>query len=147
MQAWQYLKGGTVGSLKAIRTILVMEAIGFVAIAVLLWFDEIFDLPYMVLGAEPTPANYAEVAVECGFVLIFGAIVMAISLSLARRIMRLESLFPVCLVCEKVCMPGGDPEKQESWKETDLFVIDKAGTHLANSLCPACKGRRDPASE
>lgn len=132
--------------MRAIKSIIIMEAIGFLAIVVLMWLNEIFDLTYMLLGGEPTPANYPELAVESGFILLFGALVMVISVSLARRIMKLESLFSVCLVCEKVCMPGGNPEKQESWKETDLFVIDKQGTHLTNSLCPACKNKCEPPS-
>ncbi len=126
-------------SIKTIKSIIGLEAVGFLAIVVLLWLDEIVDLPHLVLGATPTPANYSEVVLESLLVLCFGAIVIGVSIALARRIMKLESLFTVCLVCEKVCMPGGDPERQESWQETDIFVIDKTGTHLTNAICPDCR--------
>ncbi|MFH1830307.1 MAG: hypothetical protein ABH871_05985, partial [Pseudomonadota bacterium] len=63
-------------------------------------------------------------------------------ISMTRRIKKLEKMFPVCLVCEKVCLPGHDREKQESWQRMDLFAIDRKGLHVSNDLCPKCRAEQ-----
>lgn len=123
------------------RVILLVQALGFIIIAAFLWLDELVDLPHVLYGTPETPINYSEVFMESALVILLGAIVMAISVRLMRRIMELESLFSTCIVCEKVCVPGADPEVQASWKEVDTFKLDRAGSHFSSSICPECRAR------
>jgi len=122
-----------------IRTIILIEALGFTIVAAFLWLDELIDLPHVIFGTVPTPINYSEIIMESALVIFLGIIVVSISITLVRHIMKLESLFSVCLVCEKVCMPGYDCNSQESWKDVDLFILDRAGSSVASSICPHCK--------
>jgi hypothetical protein len=124
-----------------IKTIILIEALGFLIVAAFLWLDELVDLPHAIFSTEPTPTNYAEVIMESVLVIVLGIIVAAISIMLMKHIMKLESLFSVCLVCEKVCMPGYERNSQESWKEMDLFIIDRAGSNVASDVCPQCKSK------
>ncbi len=124
-----------------IKTIIVIEAMGFLIVAAFLWLDELVDLPHVIFGTEPTPINYAEIVMESALVVVLGIVVAAISIMLARHIMQLERLFSVCLVCEKVCMPGFDCNSQDSWREMDLFILDRAGSHVTSDVCPECKAK------
>jgi hypothetical protein len=135
---------------KAIRSIIAIEVIGFMLIAMLLWLDEILDFPHVLFGAPVTPINWVESLMESTMVLALGAIVIFFSFRLARHIGKLERLFPICVVCEKICMPGKDQSRQESWSAMDLFAIDHAGAGFTNALCPKCKakcGTTDPGKK
>lgn len=121
------------------RSIILVEALGFVLIGVFLWVNEVFDLAHLLYGTVATPINYAEVLMETILVLCLGAMTVAITSHLQRRIVQLESLFTICISCDKVCVPGADQGVQSSWREIDLFTIERVGSHVANALCPECK--------
>jgi hypothetical protein len=123
------------------RSISLVEILGFVFIAAFLWIDETFDLANLFYGTVATPTNYAELMMETILVACLGAMVVAISMHLEKRIEQLESLFTICIACDKVCVPGADQAVQASWREIDLFTIERVGSHVANALCPECKRR------
>ena len=59
-----------------IRKIIVIEIVVFLIIIVFIWAEEIFDLPHLLLNAEPTPVNYEESLIETFiFTAIFGFLV------------------------------------------------------------------------
>jgi len=124
-----------------LKMIVLIEGLGFLLVAIFLWLDELVDLPRVIFGSEPTPINYAELVMESALVLLLGIVVMMISIRLARHIIKLERLFSVCLVCEKVCLPGLDCKSQDCWKEMDLFILDRAGSHVTSDVCPECKAK------
>jgi len=37
------------------KRVIVYEKVAFVSIILLIWFDEVIDIPDLLLGAEPTP--------------------------------------------------------------------------------------------
>lgn len=135
------MRGAHMTKVITLRTIVLIEALGFLIVAAFLWLDELIDLPHVIFGTDPTPINYSEIIMESALVIFLGIIVVAISIMLMRHIMELESLFSVCLVCEKVCMPGYERSSQESWKDMDLFILDRAGSNVASDICPHCKAK------
>jgi len=46
------------------QTVVVREILGFAAVIVVLWIDELFDLPHLLFGTAATPINWAECALE-----------------------------------------------------------------------------------
>lgn len=121
------------------RSIILVEIVGFVLIIAFLWVDELLDLVHVLYGTVATPANYPELLMETILVGCLGTMVVAISMHLEKRIEQLESLFTICISCDKVCVPGADQSLQASWREIDLFTIERVGSHVANALCPECK--------
>src|SRR5258705_2808600 len=95
---------------RAVNEALLLEALGFIFVALLIWVNEYLDLPHMVLHAAPTPWRPVEVAIESGFVLVLGAAVTGVSWLTFPRLAYLESLLTLCAGCQRVGEQGPRPE-------------------------------------
>ncbi|OHB33850.1 MAG: hypothetical protein A2X84_10720 [Desulfuromonadaceae bacterium GWC2_58_13] len=73
------------------KKILLGEAFGFAVIILMLWVDEIYDLPHRLLGAEPTAVNTVESLFETAIILVLGLVVLTISATLANRLQRSDT--------------------------------------------------------
>lgn len=73
------------------KKILLVETIGFAAIILFLWLDEILDLPHKLMGAPATPVNTQESLLETGLVLALALVIIIISTSLAFRLQRADT--------------------------------------------------------
>jgi len=63
----------------ASKRILAYEIIAFLAIILMLWLDELLDLPHFLLGAAPTPINWREALFETVIVAVIGAVISYIN--------------------------------------------------------------------
>ena len=82
-----------------LQKIVVIEIIIFILVIAFLWVEEIFDLPYLLLNAEPTPVNYKECMMETVvFILIFGLLIFY-SANVTLQISKLESFIRICASC------------------------------------------------
>lgn len=57
------------------RRIIKYEILAFLSIILVLWIDEVFDLPHFLLGAEPTPINWREAIFETVVIAVIGAVI------------------------------------------------------------------------
>jgi hypothetical protein len=118
--------------------IVLLEAAGFLLVALAIWFDELFDLAHYLFGAPLSNFNISEAAFESLAVLLLGVAVIVITRRLSRRIVRLEQLLPICSYCKKIRRPDADPEKQESWRPIEKYIWEKTGSQFSHGLCPDC---------
>jgi len=123
---------------RAVNEALLLEALGFIFVALLIWVNEYLDLPHMVLGAPPTPWRPVEVAIESGCVLLLGAAVTGVSWLTFRRLAYLESLLILCAGCQRV----GDEGR---WMEFELFVESRDQVETTHGMCPECQTTFAPA--
>jgi hypothetical protein len=123
---------------RAVNEALLLEALGFVFVALLIWVNEYLDLPHMLLHAAPTPWRPVEVAIESGFVLLLGAAVTGVSWLTFRRLAYLESLLTLCAGCQRV----GDEGR---WLEFELFVESRDRLETTHGMCPDCQITLGPA--
>ena len=117
---------------RAVNEALLLEALGFIFVALLIWVNEYLDLPHMLLGAPPTPWRPVEVAIESGFVLLLGAAVTGVSWLTFRRLAYLESLLTLCAACQRV----GDEGR---WMDFEVFVQSRDRTETTHGMCPDCQ--------
>lgn len=117
---------------------LLLEALGFVFVALLIWVNEYLDLPHLLLGAPVTPMRPVEVAIESGFVLLLGAAVTGVSWLTFRRLAYLESLLILCASCQRV----GDEGR---WMDFEDFVEARDFTETTHGMCPDCQTTLGPA--
>jgi hypothetical protein len=117
---------------RAVNEALLLEALGFIFVALLIWVNEYLDLPHMLLGAPPTPWRAIEVAIESGFVLLLGAAVTGVSWLTFRRLAYLESLLTLCAACQRV----GDDGR---WMPFEIFVQSRDRTETTHGICPDCQ--------
>ena len=116
-------------------TILLGEVVGFSVIIILLWIDEIFDLPHNLLGTTATPINWAESLLETVVVVILAWVVIARSRRSLRRIRYLEGFLPVCSFCNRICV-------DEVWVPIHQYLDQQTGIRAFHKLCPECERER-----
>jgi hypothetical protein len=113
------------------KKILVYELIGFLTITLVLWVDEVFDLPHNLLGAAATPVNWIESIFESALVLALGAFIIFLSWRFLKQIKYLEGFLPVCSFCKKIRI-GKD------WAPIEQYIKDHSEAEFSHSLCPEC---------
>jgi hypothetical protein len=123
---------------RAVNEALLLEALGFIFVALLIWVNEYLDIPHLVFGSAPTPFRPVEVAIESGFVLLLGAAVTGVSWLTFRRLAYLESLLILCASCQRV----GDEGR---WLDFESFVESRDRTATTHGMCPDCQTTLGPA--
>ena len=118
-------------STKAMPWILVLEAVGFVAVLVVVWLDEVADLPHYLAGTPQSPARMPEALMESLLVLVVCAGVVASSIWLFKRIERLESFIVMCAWCRKVRVDG-------QWITFEEYLSERDNLRTSHGVCKAC---------
>jgi hypothetical protein len=116
----------------ATRKVLVCEAVGFLAVIVLLWVNELLDLPDVMFRTGPTPANWSECLVESIVVGFLGFLVLFWSDLLLTRIRYLEGFLPVCRHCRRIRV--GD-----EWMSFETYMAQYEEEAASYGLCPDCR--------
>lgn len=114
------------------KKILAYEISAFVIIILIIWLDEIIDIPYLLLGAEATPINWRESLFESVIILILGAIILRMTLSVFRKLRYLEGLLHVCASCKKIEDASG------IWQPIEVYVRDRTDAAFTHGVCPEC---------
>lgn len=117
--------------MKYINAIKITFFAGFLIIIALLWIDEIFDLPYLLMGDMPTPINYKEASLESAFVLCILTLFVWISFRLERHIKYLEGLTVICANCKKIRV-------QNEWIPIEEWLRQKTDISFSHGVCMQC---------
>lgn len=113
------------------RRIIIYEVIGFGLILFTIWTNEFFDVPFLLLSAEPTPVNVAESIYESVLILLLGFGVVFLTYRLLSRLSYLEGFLSVCLFCKKVRV-------DEEWVPVDKYIKEHSAAEISHGLCPEC---------
>ncbi len=108
------------------------EAGAILFVIALSWFDEVLDIPHVLLGGAATPINWRESIFESIVISIVGAIIIRHTYRLLTRVSYLESILPVCASCKKIRL---DPE---FWEDIKQIVQERAKNEFTHGICPDC---------
>ena len=109
-----------------------LEAAGFLAIACMVWLDELLDVPHHVFGAPASPFRPYEAIVVSGLVLLLGVAIILYTVHLVRR---LDSLIVLCAWCHRVRV-------KSEWVSIEEFLhVHRAET--SHGICAECAARFD----
>jgi hypothetical protein len=108
------------------------EWLGFGLAILMLWIDEILDVPHFLLGAAATPVNWAESAMESVFLLILALVVTAQSRRALSRIRYLEAFLRVCRQCKRIFSNG-------LWVPFDQYLSEQTDVRVSQGLCADCE--------
>ena len=114
------------------RLVIVYQVAGFSLIVVLLWIDEVFDLPYRLFGAQATPINWTESIIETLGILILAVVTITISARNLKKIKYLEGFLPVCAFCKRIRVGG-------EWIPIEVYLSDHAEVTFSHGFCPECR--------
>ena len=112
--------------------ILLYESSGFALILILLWIDELFDLPRYLPGGQATPVNMPESVLESTVIVIAGIIVVFITSRLVATIKHLEGLLPICASCKKIRDESG------RWVPFEEYIHEHSDADFSHGVCPQC---------
>ena len=116
---------------KITRKVILYEAIGFGLVILVLWLNELFDIPHNLFGLVATPVNWAESIIESIIVFFLGAIFIFTTLKLLERIKYLEGFLPVCSFCKKI-------RKEKKWIPIEVYITEHSEAEFTHSFCPEC---------
>jgi hypothetical protein len=113
------------------RRMLFLEGVGFLLIVVIIWLDEILDLPHVLFRATPTPLRMGEGVLESSLTVLVGVVVVTITYRAFRRIEYLESLVVMCAWCRRV-RAGSD------WVLVEEFLERQHHAKTTHGICDGC---------
>jgi hypothetical protein len=114
-----------------LRRILILESAAFLVIVVIIWLDELLDLPHLLFRAPPTPLRVGEGLLESILTLMVGLGVVSVTWRAFRRIEYLESLIVMCAWCRRV-REGGD------WLTVEMFLERQHHAKTTHGICETC---------
>lgn len=120
------------------RKVLSYEIIAFSSVIVFIWFNEVFDLPYVLFGAETTPVNWRESLFETLIIALLGLVIIRNTKALFQRMKYLEDFLPICSSCKKI------RDEQGKWQQIETYIHNRSGTRFSHGLCPNCAIRLYP---
>jgi len=108
------------------------EAGAILFVIALSWFDEVLDIPHVLLGGAATPINWRESIFESVVISIVGAVIIRHTYRLLTKVSYLESILPVCASCKKIRV---DPE---FWEDIKRIVRERSKDEFTHGICPDC---------
>ena len=114
-----------------IKKVLTIEIIGFSFILLIIWLDEVIDLPHILFGAYATPPNYSESIFESILIILMATITIALTHSILLRLRFLEGLLPICSICKKI-------RSKQVWIPIEQYISTSSNTDFTHGICPNC---------
>lgn len=108
------------------------ESCAILFVIALSWFDEILDIPHVLLGGAATPINWRESFFESIVIAVVGGLIIRHTYKLLTRIAYLESILPICASCKQIRM---DPA---FWADIKQFVQERSAKEFTHGICPEC---------
>lgn len=118
-------------SIHTTRRLLLYEWLGFGLMTLVLWLDELLDLPHLLLGSPRTPVNIGESLIETAMLLPLAGAVAWLTSHLMHRVKHLEGLMHICSSCHRV--RDGD-----EWVSLEEYLHSHSQAELEPSLCRRC---------
>ena len=114
------------------KRIIIYEAILWFFVILVIWLDEILDIPHYLFGAKPTPVN----CIECIFetcIISFGLIIIIyITNKLLNKIKHLEGFLSICASCKKI------KDDKGCWVQIESYIRDHSEAEFSHGMCPEC---------
>ena len=113
------------------RWLMVLEACFILCAILVVWMDEILDLPHLLLGAPRTKVNIAESCFETVLLTVIGVMLLWITRILVKRIRFLEGILPICAFCKKIRVDG-------TWEQVETVMVPGTDADFSHTVCPSC---------
>jgi hypothetical protein len=105
--------------------------VGFATLILLLWTDDVFDLPKLFgmsvqsILFEQTVIVSLLAAALCGWLLLTTSRIL-------KRLQYLEGFLSVCSFCKRIHV-------DEQWIPIEIYISQRTDTKFSHGLCEACK--------
>jgi hypothetical protein len=120
--------------------IVVYQNVGFLAVIILCFLDELLQLPSLIFSDHPFVVLYRRPTLE---MLLFLAVWLLVSNStrrLLRQVRQLEDFLRVCSWCRRIDYKG-------EWMPLEEFMEQGFDTPTTHGICPECLRQKKEAIE
>jgi hypothetical protein len=120
--------------------IVVYQNVGFLAVIVLCFLDELLQLPSLIFSGHPYVVLYRRPTLE---MLLFLAVWLLVSNStrrLLKQVRQLEDFLRVCSWCRRIDYKG-------EWMPLEEFMEQGFDTPTTHGICPECLRQKKDAIE
>lgn len=108
-----------------------VEVCFFSLFIVLIWLNELLDIPHHLFHAAATPVNWRESVVETLIALLLCLFLVRVTARLVSRIRYLEGFLLICSCCQRVKV--GD-----KWTPLAEYIQEHSQAEFSHGLCPDC---------
>ena len=123
--------------------IVMYQNLGFLAIIVLCYLDELLKLPSLIFSDHPFDFVYRRSMLEMLLFLAVWLLVSGSTRRLLKRIRHLEGFMRVCARCRRIDCKG-------EWMQLERFMEQGFDTPTTHGICPECLHQQreamDPAN-
>ena len=113
------------------KRIIGIEIVGFLSAILIVWIDEILDIPHIIFGALDTPINYLESIFESALIALLAIVIISLTHTILKRLRYLEGILPVCSFCNKI-------RSKERWVPIEDYISEHSAAAFSHGVCPEC---------
>jgi hypothetical protein len=121
-----------------LRNVLFYEYAGFMFCMIVIWLNEIVDIPHLLFGAPKTYLNWPEALFESFLIALIGCITISNTKFVLNRLRFLEGMLQVCASCKKIRTDEG------AWKQIETYVSNHSDASFTHGICPSCAEKLYP---
>ena len=114
-----------------IKKIILIEIIGFIGILLIVWLDEIIDIPHLIFRTSATPPNYPESFLESFLIILLAITIIILTQTILKRLKYLEGFLPICSFCKKI-------RSKDNWIPIEEYIRNRSEADFTHSICPHC---------
>jgi len=118
--------------------VVLYEILAFTLIILLLWLDEVIDIPFLFLGGEATPVNWRESLFETLGIMIIAVIIINHTNRIFKKMKYLEGLFSVCASCKRI------KDEKGNWQQIETYIRERSEAEFSHGICPECAEKLYP---
>lgn len=118
--------------------IIFFEIAAFAFMILMIWLNEFFDIPYLLLGADKTPVNWKEASFETCITSAVGIFIVYYTIKMFNRMKYLEGIHPICASCKKIRDTNG------IWQTVEDYIHERSEAEFSHGICPQCAEKLYP---
>ena len=120
--------------------ILLYQHLGFLAIIIICWLNELLQLPSLIFSNHPFAFFFRKSTLDMLLVLAIWLLVSGFTRRLLERVRQLEGFLRVCSWCRRI-------DYQGRWMPLEEFMQHGFDTPTTHGICQECLRRQTEALE
>ena len=114
------------------KRLVAVELAAFLVVIVLIWLDELIDIPFLLLGGEATPVNWRESLFETLLIAPISLATVYYTRLMINKLKLLEGFLPICASCKKI------RDSEGKWQQMEAYIRDRSEADFSHGICPDC---------
>ena len=120
------------------RKVFFFECFTILLVIAVIWSNELFDIPFLLFGANPTPVNWHEAIFESVLILCVGTLGIAYNRKILLKINKVADVIPTCASCHRIY------DDDEFWNILREGANQYCQSQFVDGICMGCLKKYSP---